>query len=650
MRFLHPFKGTFHFHIVWIILILSSTLGFAEPLQLEGKENKKNDEKVSKHGVYKGYNEPKYDGIEYQSTYLTMRDSVKIAVDYILPKGLEDGKKLPTILYQTRYVRSVEPAFPFRLFKDPAFGQINEKEIRFFTSHGYAVVIVDVRGSGASFGRRWMEFNLDEVEDGEEVVDWIIDQPWSNGKVGSSGVSYVGTTAELLLVNKHPAVKACVPRSNIFDLYHHMSFPGGVRQGPFVKAWEKTTRSLDNNNFNIFGAKEKLFVRGINPVDNQRDMLQEAIAMHKNNFNVFKEMFRVEFRNDIHPVLDLPIDTFSIHNYMDSIEASGTAIYRISGWYDGALTNSAMIGHLSVDNPGKLLMGPWDHGPNHRFSPYSDESEVQFNVKTEMLRFFDYYLKGINNGIADEEPVQYYTLGAEKWHYADQWPPPQREQTKFYFSSDQDLVKRKAQRTKGQVTYNVDYSATTTNTSRWNSQTKLYKNGPTHYDDRSDQIGKVVSFTTDSFSEPVELTGHPVVDLYLSADAKDATVFVYIEDVAPDGTVRYVTEGQFRALHRKVSEKEPIYRQFGPYHTFKKEDAKPLKPGKIANIGFDLLPISYTFRKGHKMRISIAGSDTAHFDLYKPHPSQFHIQCSKDHPSSVRVPLVNRQEMAQSKH
>lgn len=629
---------------VFILLILLSGATTAlKAWENRGKEREE-DEKVSKHGVYKGYNEANYKGIEYHSTYLTMRDSVQIAMDYILPKGLEEGKKIPTILYQTRYVRSVEVGFPFSLFKDPAFGQIPEDEIRFFTSHGYAVVIVDVRGSGASMGRRWMEFNLDEVRDGREVVDWIVQQPWSNDKVGSTGVSYVGTTAELLLVNQHPAVQASVPRSNIFDLYDHMTFPGGVRQGPFVKAWEKTTRALDNNNFNIFGAKEKLFVRGIQPVNNQRDMLKEAIANHENNFNVFKEMFKVEFRNDLHPVLELPIDTFSIHNYIDSIEASNAAIYRISGWYDGALSNSSILGYLSVDNPGKLLIGPWDHGPQTKFSPYSNEQDVTFSIKTEMLRFFDYYLKGIDNGIMDEKPVQYYTIGDEKWRYESHWPPPQRQQKEFFFSTDQDLVTNRANRHEGAITYDIDYSATTTNTSRWNSQTKLYKNGPTHYDDRSHQMDKLLSFTTDTFTTRTEITGHPVVDLYLSADATDATIFVYIEDVAPDGTIHYVTEGQFRALHRKVSQQQPIYEQFGPYHTFRKEHARPLAPGKITNIGFDLLPISYTFPKGHRMRISIAGSDTAHFDLYQHRPSQFEVHCTEKHPSSVRVPFMERDQ------
>ena len=221
--------------------------------------------KVSRIGEYRGYSQAKYKGFKYKSTYLTMPDSIKIAVDYFLPKGMKKGTKVPTVIYLTRYVRSLKIKFPLTFVKNPVLTLPSEAEVKYFTSYGYAVVIVDVRGTGASTGKRQMEFSPAEVKDGAHVVDWIIAQPWSSGKVGVTGISYLGTTAELLLVNQHPAVKACIPRSNIFDLYGHITFPGGIRQGPFVSIWGFTTTSLDQNNFKPLTDKAKLLV-GAHPV------------------------------------------------------------------------------------------------------------------------------------------------------------------------------------------------------------------------------------------------------------------------------------------------------------------------------------------------------------------------------------------------
>jgi putative CocE/NonD family hydrolase len=222
--------------------------------------------KVSTLGQYSGYSTADYRGFDYHSEYLEMRDGIKLAADICLPKKLEKDKKIPTVLFLTRYVRSFETKFPFSLLAKTLFGQITKKEIDFFTSYGYAVVIIDVRGTGASYGTRHMEFSPEEVEDGREIVDWIISQPWSNQKVGSTGISYLGTTAEMLLVNQHPNVKACIPRSSIFDLYNDIAFPGGVRHGKFIEVWRDTTLSLDKNNLKYIGAVANAVIKNPKPV------------------------------------------------------------------------------------------------------------------------------------------------------------------------------------------------------------------------------------------------------------------------------------------------------------------------------------------------------------------------------------------------
>lgn len=599
--------------------------------------------KKSALGIYEGYSQHDYKGFEYASQYLTMRDSVKIAIDVFLPKKAADTEKFPTIVYLTRYVRSLKAKFPFNLLKDPVLAVVPEKEIEYFTSHGYACVIVDVRGSGASQGSRTMEFSPQEVKDGYEVVDWIISQKWSDGKVASTGVSYVGTTAELLLVNKHPAVKACIPRSNIFDLYNHIVFPNGVRQGPFIKAWGHTTQSLDGNDFDVFGKRAKRLLRGINHVDGDRKnaMLADALNLHKGNFDVYAGMFHVNYRDENHPGTALCANDYSIHSNRQAIEESGAAIYRIGGWYDGALCKSVIEGMLNTSNTERILIGPWDHGPVDNASPFSPTKEVELNVKAEMLRFLDYYLKGIDNGVGAEKKVHYFTIGEEKWKEADTWPLPQQTDVTYYLSTDKKLVSNTTEVATGNAEYSIDSTNTCGSTSRWNSQTALYKHGHTNYSDRREQSEKLLTFTAQPFANDVEMTGHVITDLYISANAMDAVVFCYIEDVAPDGSVTYVTEGLFRALHRKVSENTSGYKQVGPFHTFNKKDAEPLTPGETVRLQFDLLPISYQFKAGNALRVSIAGSDVEHFDHPDSKPTKLTLRCTDDAPSKIIIPVVN---------
>lgn len=140
-----------------------------------------------------------------EALYVEMRDGVRIAIDVWLPEGLQTDTRLPAIMRATRYWRAQDrPGVPLA-------EQSNFDEAGRFNDAGYALVVVDARGSGASFGVRPFELAEEEVVDYAEIVDWLIAQPWSNGRVGAYGVSYAGNTAEMLTVNRHPAVKAVAP-------------------------------------------------------------------------------------------------------------------------------------------------------------------------------------------------------------------------------------------------------------------------------------------------------------------------------------------------------------------------------------------------------------------------------------------------------
>lgn len=597
--------------------------------------------KISQLGQYQGYNLDNYKGFETQSFHLPLPDSIKLAVDLHLPKDLERNKKVPTILYLTRYVRSLQPVASIRWATGPVFGTVPKEEVEYLTSHGYACMIVDVRGTGASTGSRSMEFSPEEIADGNEIINWIITQPWSNGKVGSTGVSYLGTTAELLLVNQHPAVQASVIRSGTFDLYEHITFPGGIRQGPFLEIWRNSTYALDNNNFGFFSFMAGLLIKGVKPIDGDkgRKKLKAALLEHEDNYDVFKEFPLLNYRDQLVETLGKPMDAYSPHFYRREIEGSNTPIYRISGWYDGANAKSAIQAYMGTKNTEKLLIGPWDHGPHEFISPFQKDAKVTFDVFAEMLRFFDFHLRGIENGILDDPPIHYYNMGQEQWRSASQWPEPEIEEVSYFFSIDSTLVPQVNKVQHGSISYPIDYTFSSGDGARWHSLTPAYRIDPIGYPDWTERVGKLISFTTDPFLKPTEITGYPIIELFLQADAKDATIFVYLQDQAPDGSLTYITEGQFRAIHRKESQATPPYPVLGPYHTFHESDSTPLVPGETFRVAFELLPTSYQLPPGHRLQVAIAGADVDHFDLPAERPTKLDILMKVGAQTKIQVPV-----------
>jgi putative CocE/NonD family hydrolase len=339
----------------------------------------------------------------------------------------------------------------------------------------------------------------------------------------------------------------------------------------------------------------------------------------------------------VQPHIQLSSDVFSIHTNREKIANSGTAIYRIGGWYDGALAKSCVEGYMNSTNTVKVLVGPWDHGPQSNVSPYAHTKQVNLNVRLEMLRFFDHYLKGIDNGINTEPAITYYTVGAEDWNTANTWPVKSTENKQFFFSNDNTLSASSALAKSGNLNYKIDYTATTGGTSRWNSVTGMYMHGPTNYSNRAEENKKLLCFTSAPIPQAAEVTGHPVVKVNLAADATHASVFAYLEDVAPDGTVTYVTEGLFNAEHRQIKD-DAVYKTPYPDHTYNKADALPVVKNEMMELEFDMLPISYQFKKGHSIRVSIAGADAGHFTLPEPKPENFTVQCGAL--SYVSLPVV----------
>ncbi|MDZ4867546.1 MAG: CocE/NonD family hydrolase [Alphaproteobacteria bacterium] len=542
-----------------------------------------------------------YEGIERKAYYVTMPDGVRLAVDVHLPAGLQPGAKLPTIIEQTRYYRSV-------LLKPEAGGGCKPRvgtTLHYFVPRGYAYVVVDARGSGASFGSRKLEYSDEEVRDGATIVDWSIRQPWSNGIVGATGQSYVGTTAEMLLRNRHPAVKAVMPTFSGYDFYTEITFPGGIQNTAFVKQWAGFNRMLDAGE----QAPNSTIV-GPCPVDEDRDgaLLRQAIAGHAKNFNLWTFLQHVTFRDDTHG--GARADASGLFRYQRAIDATNVPVYAISGWQDSGYALGAVRRFLNSTSPTKrMLIGPWNHGGRFFYGPgVREPTATSFKLDAEKLRFFDYYLKGIDNGFSSSAPVHYFTTGANAWREAQTWPPVTSNQT-WCFAAEGLLDAACAPPADAGIDrYEGGAAARSGELTRWHTTMGPY---PVAYPDRAEEDRALLTYTTPPLTQDVEVTGEPVVTLFAAVDDTDGDFFVYLEEVTPDGQVNYVTEGQLRASRRR--EGKLPYRTLGPSHSHARKDAAKVTPNEPFRMDIALQPLSHQFKQGSRVRIAIAPADRSQF-------------------------------------
>ncbi|MGH8250024.1 MAG: CocE/NonD family hydrolase [Steroidobacteraceae bacterium] len=579
------------------------------------------------------------DTVQRSSVYVTMRDGVHIAADVYLPRDFR-VRRLPAILHQTRYFRRTELRWPSSLL----FGS-TRTEVRRFVDNGYAYLSIDARGSGASFGLRTQEWSDDEIRDGSDLVDWIIRQPWSSGSVGATGISYAGTAAEMLLANHHPAVKACAPRFSLVDAYDDIAFPGGVRYSWFIENWTSTNDALDRNALaEKLQGFERWTVKGVAPVDGQEALLANAIRGHAGNYNLQAFISSITYRDDI-GVGGLTIDRMSPYAKPE-IARSGVPIYSYSGWYDGAYNRAAIARFLDYRIPGsRLILGPWDHGGFQNISPHNPAGTPIFDQVGELLRFFDFHLKGIDNGFGRKHPIRYYTMGAEAWRESDTWPPA-ADRRILYFSAGHALANVAPAVLEMWDEHKVDLTATTGTGSRWRSYFNT-DSVPIGYADRKLQDRKLLTYTSPPLTEDWEITGHPTISLWVASNASDGQFFAYLEDVSPDGTVTYITEGLLRALHRAV--KPAPYWHPDPSHSFRKSDGQSLQKGEPAEISFALLPTSYLVRKDHSIRVALAGADRDQFaPLPGDAPHIWRVHRDATHPSRVALPIVSRHAVESS--
>jgi putative CocE/NonD family hydrolase len=333
----------------------------------------------------------------------------------------------------------------------------------------------------------------------------------------------------------------------------------------------------------------------------------------------------------------LGTDLASPHAFARAVDASGAPVYAYSGWLDGGYARAAARRFATLTNPAdKLLLGPWDHAL-HAVSPLGKRGPSRFDHRGELLRFLDEHVRGVPTGLEREPRVHYFTQGLERWRAADRWPPPARPE-RWYLAAGRALSPAPPPEAEAEDGYAVDFEAGTGEASRWAALSGRPIYDP--YPDRIAQDRRLLHYTSPPLAADLEVTGHPLVTLHVASTASDGAFFAYLEDVGPDGSVGYVTEGELRALHRRLrpADGDPLGL---PRRSFARADAAPLVPGEVAELTFDLLPTSYVFAAGHAVRLALAGADADHFArIPASGAAAWRVQRSRAYPSSLLLPVA----------
>jgi putative CocE/NonD family hydrolase len=576
-----------------------------------------------------------------RSVYVAMADGCRLAVDVILPDG-DASKRWPTVLILTPYVRRFQLAAGSNV--EPSPNTFKYRDM--FVPRGYAVVVVDARGTGASFGTRDSFRSPRERADYKEIADWIVAQPWSDGAIGATGISYLGAACDFLASTGHKAVKAIAPLFAVWDTWADNYYPGGMLIKRLALVYDELMLALDHDRRDLrsrFSYFADPALQGPMPVDDDKDgsLARAAVKEHLANFRMPDFMSEFKFRDDTlayDPAFSSA--SFGPYNYLDQIPKD-VAVYAVSGWMDGAgYANGTLSRFLTLPNAQRrIMLGPWDHGARVNVSPWRARIEPELPVLGEVLRFFDQHLAGRETGLLDEAPIHYFAMHAEEWRAAESWPPVKGTR-QFFTAPDRRLAKSPADGA-APTAYQADFSIGSGAQTRYERIAGM--DATAYYADWTERERALLSFTTEPLASPLEIAGHPVVSLWLASSEPDAAVFVYLSEVEADGTSRYVTEGLLRAIHRAEAPAPSNYRTTWPWRTFARKDAKPMPVGVPQLLRFALLPTAWRFAAGSRVRLSIAGGDADHF-VQTPHgrPPLLTIMSGADQPTSLELPTADR--------
>jgi uncharacterized protein len=558
-----------------------------------------------------------------RSHFIEARDGVRLSTDLYFPVGAVEP--LPVILERTPYNKATHRT------ADPDAPVHHLNKAYYFASHGYVFAVQDNRGKFESEGE-YVVLNND-VDDAADTFDWFTRQAWFNGRIGMIGVSIPGAAQIKAAQTLHPALAALIPQA--------AATGHGTAGGTMAKFWMRGGVQNLTNALWCHGAGSKLFYRPSQRLDRDAFLavadlydpapkvsIQELVVISASGAELTAPAREALMSL---PLVDIPkrlkspptdwdemvtkppLDPWwDAGQYLEDDTAVDAPALHINAWHDYGVNETFLqFEHFRTkaaspharDNQF-VIISPMSHGTFENLSADTVTGErhvgdARFDLWGTYLRWYDYQLKGIDNGFATTTPkIQYYVPGLDRWKSSDVWPLRGTQRTRLYLGSAGRANTRLGD---GVLSFEPPSAGVE------DSDSYVYDPADPVYEMNSVLAGSfdvaalelradILVYSTPPLTEGIEMTGHMRAMLHLSTDVPDTDVTVKIVDVHPDGRAFSLQQGYLRLRWREGYEREVM-----------------MKPGEVVPVEIDMLVYSNYFKPGHRIRIDITSSNMPHF-------------------------------------
>lgn len=527
--------------------------------------------------------------------------AVKVVRHVRIP--MADGMELDAHLFLPEGEGPFPAVFDYYPYRKDDLSAGNLRYQKYLAERGFAGLRVDVRGTGSSGGTAVDEYSRQEHLDAVEAIAWMAEQPWSNGNVGMFGSSYGGFNSLQVAMHRPPALKAICPMYFTDNRYtDDCHYKGGALQ----MLYDIGTYGLSM-------------------------VVQNALPPYPQATGAgWAEIWEAHLESEPWLLAWLSHHTYDDYwkhgSLCEDYGAIQCAVYLFGGWRDG-YTNCNLRTFEHLRCPKKVLIGPWLH-----MAPDTGVPGPRIDHLHEMVRFYDYWLKGIDNGIMAEPPVTLYVQqfdvpAAERestsgfWRHEQGWPLARGQDQTLYLGRE-GALQDAAPAQEEQVAYTYNPTVGTS--------FGMFSASSPHIlpMDQRLEAAYSVEWTSEPLSEPLEILGHPRAVLRVAISAEIGLIAVRLIDVAPDGAAALVTKGVLNLTHRD-SHEEP----------------SPLAPGHVYRVEVMLDATGWRFEPGHRVRLSLAGAD---FPNAWPTPTPYTgvVHLGGAAPSCLVLPVAGPQEPA----
>ena len=549
--------------------------------------------------------ERKYGVIVERSVKIPMRDAVQLDADVFRPDG--EGT-FPAVLGFHPYdpVPQCAPIFPTGFAAIPQLGlekpngPLEAGDPHFYVRRGYVHVVASIRGTGRSSGH-YPFLGSPEPEDGHDLIEWIARQPWCSGNVGMFGVSYFARIPQFIAGTRPPHLKCIFSPWASTDQYRDVLYKGGILAHNWAVMWAKSLNNLRyqgecRREWGEARFKEALSHALRDPDLREVSGLVAALAAPDEGAGALvADVVLSPFDGPFWDSRKVNYERFEVPAYL----GGDWAIY-------GLHLAGAFRSWERVKGPKKMLIGP---------PAYLDRPVYQ--LQYESLRWFDYWLKGIETGIMQEPPIRLFLTTTRQWRTAHEWPLPETKWTPFYLHEGGLLWERE----------------------------HFPNEGSTSFHDSPWGRGSA-EFTTPKLVEETEVIGPAVLNLYASTTDQEVLWFASLREVDAEGRETILTRGWLRGSHRAVDHDRS--KPWEPFHPHTR--VEPLQPGQVYEFNIGIVPTGHLFKAGSRIKLKISCCDdppTNSFEVIgtghirRQTPSRVTVYHNADHPSHLLLPITS---------